>query len=59
MIGRYRQSDIVVAELKRKLAAAKKLFVLPTSIISIGGHAGKPLRQKENVCISFFEGAVA
>jgi len=45
VVGWHRNRDLVITELKRELAAAQELFVLPTGVIGVRTHAREPLRH--------------
>src|SRR5215213_4699335 len=49
MIAGHSNRDAVVAKLKRELAGAQELFMLPAGNVVVGGHAREPLRYLVNV----------
>ena len=55
MVSRYRDLDLVIAELQRELTAAEKLLVLPARIVGVGDQAGKPLGQEIYISVVFRE----
>ena len=49
VIGRYADRYVIVAELQRELTAAEKLLVVPALVVGVDDHAGKPLRNEEDI----------